>query len=198
MLEQHKLCIEYFNYLIFDKLIINNLNCWIAGGAVRDYYSLGYITSDIDIYFPNQDEFNKAFYQFDYLKARLIYENEKIAIWLYNNKKFELIKIYFSTPEETINAFDFTVCCCAVSFNNVYFHETFFIDLSKRRLVINKLPYPISTLQRLQKYIKKGYTICNGGILEIAKAINKIDLDDLKQNHIEFYPDGKPKFIRID
>ena len=42
------------------------------------------------------------------------------------------------------------------------------MDLAKRSLVINSLPYPLSTVQRMQKYIKKGYTICNGGLLEIA------------------------------
>ncbi len=63
---------------------------------------------------------------------------------------------------------------------------------------INSFKTSGSTMQRLQKYFNKGYWICNGGILEIAQAINKLDLSDPEQNNIEYYPDGTPRFVRID
>lgn len=194
-IKQFKQAINYFKYLILDKL---PSICWVAGGSCRDYFSLGYAKSDIDIYFPNSSELEKAKKWFLDNKGEIKFENNRLIVFHYEKYKFELIKIYFSSPEETIEQFDFTVCCCAVDKVKIYYHDTFFIDLAKKRLVINKLLFPLSTLQRLQKYIIKGYLICNGGLLEIAKAIQLLNLNEPKQNHLEFYPDGTPKFVRFD
>ena len=70
--------------------------------------------------------------------------------------------------------------------------------MAKKALIINKLPYPLATLKRLQKYINKGFSICDGGLLEIAKKINEMDFGDPLQNSFEFYGDGKTKIIKFD
>lgn len=189
-------CIKYFKWLILDDL--KDCVCWVAGGAIRDFFSIGHLSSDIDLYFPDQGNYEKAKNVFLMNKAQLVFENEKISSWIYKKHRYELIKIYFPTPYDTICHFDFTVCCGAVDFRDVYLHKDFFMDLAKRRLVINALPYPLSTLQRLQKYIQKGYWICNGGLMDIARAIQSLDLQNPNINTFEFYPDGKPKFIRFD
>lgn len=216
MIAQHSNCINYFN-----KKILNELNdvctTWIAGGALRDYFSYGYIKSDIDLYFPNEKEMNKCLKYFTEVNAdidetftvntnskrgKIIYENENVVSITYRNMQLDIVKRYFKTPENAIKEFDFTVSCAAVDREKVYFHETFFIDLAKKALVINKLPHPISTLWRMQKYIKKGFTICKGGLLEIVEAIQKLERDDETsttiEDQLEFYPDGTPKFIGID
>ncbi|MEW6171294.1 MAG: hypothetical protein AB1472_07050 [Candidatus Omnitrophota bacterium] len=195
MIAQLQLAIDYFGYLFLNEI---PCKCWVAGGAVRDYFSLGYITTDIDIYFPSDEEFQKGKIWFIDNGGEIKFENERLMVIYYKKHKFELIKMFFESPQQTIDQFDFTVCCGAISKDSVFFHNTFFIDLAKKRLVVNNLPYPLSTLQRLQKYIKKGFTICNGGLLEIAKAIQKLDLDNPSINHIEKYPAGTPKFVRLD
>jgi len=193
--------LKVFNRLFFDYMK-NHSNCWIAGGCLRDYFAGQYFRSDIDVFFPNEKEFKGAYDYFskDYHKrdSRLVFEDKKHTVFEIDKTRYDLVKMFFSSPEDTISQFDFTACSVAIDRVNIYHHERFFIDLAKRRLVINKLPYPLSTLQRLQKYIKKGYTICNGGLLEIARAISGIDLNDKAENIFEFYPDGTPKFTRID
>lgn len=207
-------CVKYFDLIFFSQLTEPvdwsmdtdntdlkkiDVSCWIAGGALRDYFSIGYPQSDIDVFFPNNDEYEKAKKcLLFHTQGNIEYENEKICVFIVNKHRFELVKIFFPTPESTITEFDFTVCCCAVDTKDVYMHEDFFADLAKRRLVVNKLPFPLSTLQRLQKYIRKGYSICNGGLLDISKAIAGLDLTRPEVNTFEFYPDGSPRFVRFD
>ncbi|MFZ5955799.1 MAG: hypothetical protein ACOYT4_05220 [Nanoarchaeota archaeon] len=196
MIQQFQNCIKFFSDLILAEL---PAVCWIAGGALRDYFTIGRCSSDIDIFFPSEKEFKKAIKFFKIQNILPTFSNERVTNYIWKKNKIQLVSAhYFSSPEETIEKFDFTVVCCAVDKENVSHHETFFMDLAKRRLVINSLPYPLSTLQRLQKYIKKGYTICNGGLLEIAKAIQKVNLENSTENPIEFYLDGSVRFIRID
>jgi hypothetical protein len=187
----------------YFKLDSEDCRFWIAGGCLRDYFSLGYHASDIDVFFPSREDFDKfsSISKFEGA-GKIIFENEntKRLLFTLNGKDVivDLIKKFFSSPEETISEFDFTICCVAMDRLFFYCNSTFFIDLAKKRLVVNKLPYPLSTLQRLQKYIIKGFRICNGGLLEIAKAISEIDLSNPDSNHLAFYPDGSPKFRRID
>lgn len=186
--------VNFFNNLILNEL--TNINCWVAGGCVRDYFSIGRISSDIDIYFPNEEEFNKCknyLMNQDYIEveevqddtsvkmvkkekplATLLFENENVIKVKYKGRKYDIIKKYFDNPTDTINAFDFTVCCGAIDRANVFTHETFFIDLAKRQLMINKLPFPLSTLSRMQRYVQKGYYMCNGEMLKLSKAIGEL------------------------
>lgn len=209
MPEHIKACIKYFKKIFFEYLMSNeyddagnfkplDIHCWIAGGALRDYFSIGYPQSDIDIFFPNEGEYQKLKDFFESKGLEVQYENEKVCVFFFNKHKFDLVKVFFSGPHETISEFDFTVCCCAVDEDDVYMHADFFPDLARRRLIINKLPFPLSTLQRLQKYIKKGYSICNGGLLDLSKGIAGLDLTRPEVNTFEFYADGSPRFVRFD
>lgn len=195
-MQQLKDCVNYFSRLILSDI---PSSCWIAGGALRDYFSLGYCASDIDVFFPSVNEFQKANNFFETKGLKPTFQNDRVTNYIWKKHKIQLITgHYFQSPEDTINAFDFTVACCAVDRERVYHHASFFIDLARKRLVINQLPYPLSTLQRMQKYIKYGYTICNAGLLSIAKAIQQVNLNNPSENTFEFYPDGKVRFMRID
>ena len=52
-----QLTLIYFNNLILGELRRNGIDCWIAGGCLRDYFSQKPMKSDCDIFFPNNDEF---------------------------------------------------------------------------------------------------------------------------------------------
>ena len=54
-------CIDYFRILILSELKNNgNVDVWVAGGAMRDFFQVGYVTTDIDLYFSNDYNFDKA------------------------------------------------------------------------------------------------------------------------------------------
>jgi len=215
-------CIKYFNTVILKELQAIGV-CWVAGGCVRDYFSTGRLTSDIDIFFPNVDEFEKCR---KYLtesaeqrieekegdntvikivpkeKAVVLFQNDNVVKVKYKGRVFDLIKKHFTSPETTIQEFDFTVCCAAVDGKNVVTHNTFWMDLAKRQLMVNKLPFPLSTLWRLQKYFKKGYFMCSGEMLKLGKAIGELQVNkpENESKAIEedsLYDDG-PRFTTFD
>jgi len=199
--QQHKdMAIEYFKRLVFNHLP-NDVVCWVAGGSLRDYFTEGKVNSDFDVFFPDVINFNKAHKAL--LKDKKIKEgwsDSNISNFIdANGNKIQLISAhYFPNPSETIANFDFTIACGAIDTKEIYLHEDFFEDLAARRLVINNLPFPLSTLERMQKYIKKGYSICNGGLLKICNSIRSLDLNNPKNNQLEFYANGDPRFMRMD
>lgn len=170
-MRQLELCIEYFRKLILEELKKENIICWVAGGILRDFFSNIPLTTDIDVFFPNESEFNKIENYFKSKNCELVYNNENTVRYKYKNRYFDLVKKYFPTPKETINQFDFTVSMFAVDYENVYYGETSFMDLAKKQIIINKITYPESTLFRLLKYYKKGFSICKNDLKTLVDAI---------------------------
>lgn len=183
----------------FEELLNAIPAGWIAGGAVRDYFARMDSKSDIDVFFSSRDNFRSSVELLIKLRGfRKLYDHDVIAAFRWKQKVVQLIGThFFDSPQETIKSFDFTVCCCAVSKEGVVVHEHFLSDLAGRRLAINSLPFPLSTLERLQKYAARGFVACNGTLLEIAKAIKDVDFSD-EQNTLAMYPDGTARFIRFD
>jgi hypothetical protein len=50
----------------------------------------------------------------------------------------------------------------------------------------------------MQKYIKKGYTACNGTLLTLTRELQKVNLDNPQENSLTFYSDGTPRFLGVD
>lgn len=214
--------LKYFNTLILKELHAIAI-CWVAGGCVRDYFSTGKLDSDIDIFFPDADQFEKCrMYLLEATeqtikeiidekevikiipkdRAAVLFQNDNVIKIKYRGRKYDLVKKYFASPELTIDEFDFTVCCAATDGKKVFTHNTFWMDLAKRQLMLHKLPFPLSTLWRLQKYIKKGYTICSGETLKLGKAIGALQLNTKEGEskaveEDDFYDDG-PRFSTFD
>lgn len=223
MIVQLENCIKYFSKQILDELKEVCIT-WVGGGCVRDYFSVGKLTSDIDLYFTCEEDYlkcKKYFVEQNFItvskeeegktvitkfpkqKAKVIFENDNVTKIIYKGRPFDLVRKYFPSASETIKEFDFTVCCAAVDIHSVYTHETFFIDLAKRQLMINKLPFPLSTMWRMQKYIQKGFYMCSGEMLKLSKAIGELQTNTPKgeENAVELQPmseGGSPRFLTFD
>lgn len=223
MIVQLENCVKYFSKTILDELKEVCIT-WVGGGCVRDYFSVGKLTSDIDLYFTCEEDYLKCkkyfveqntitvskeedgktiVTKFPKQKAKVIFENDNVTKIIYKGRPYDLVRKYFPSASETIKEFDFTVCCAAVDIHNVYTHETFFIDLAKRQLMINKLPFPLSTMWRMQKYIQKGYYMCSGEMLKLSKAIGelKTNTKEGEENAIDLQPmseGGSPRFSTFD
>ena len=144
----------YFSQVILGDLYANGINCWIAGGSVRDYF-MNRNAIDYDIFFPNQQEFDKAKLFFENNNAVKEWESENGVKYLFDGLTFDLVKIFHDSPQSTIAYFDFTTAMFAVDDRNLFAGDTSFNDLEKRILVINKKTYPDSTLKRAFRYYKK-------------------------------------------
>lgn len=163
--------VERYGKLILNELKNENINCWLAGGALRDYFAGVKVNTDYDLFFPNEIEYEKANVYFKSKGCVIKWESENGMKIIYNGKTFDLVKKFFGTPKETIDAFDFTVSMFAVDTENVYYGETTFIDLARRQLMINKITYPASTMSRAFRYYKKGFSMCLGEMKKLIEAI---------------------------
>lgn len=163
--------IERYNKIILTELKEAGIICWLAGGALRDYFMGVRVVTDYDIFFPSEIEYQKTATFFKAKQAEIKWESDNGMKVKYNNRTYDLVKKYFATPQETIDAFDFTVSMLAIDTQKVYTGETTFIDLSKRQLMINKITFPASTMSRAFRYYKKGFTMCQGEMKKIVEAI---------------------------
>lgn len=187
MESKKKKCVEFFGGLILNFL---PFDCWVAGGALRDYFIDGHCdnSKDIDVFFQYSGEYREARARLRELKAKEIFINDYVSNFSFNGHTIQLIGAHqFKGPQETIDKFDFTVCGAAVDKDRTYFLPTFFDDLKEKNLSFHKLPYPISTLKRLPRYIRKGFAISNRDLLHLADEINQIPEDDFLEH---LYEDG--------
>lgn len=170
-------CVTFFRKIILEELKDNNINGFICGGSVRDYFMGIPMKTDYDLFFPNEIEYNKAEAYFKKNECKIIFQNDNALKIKYKGKEFDLIKIYFENPEKAINAFDFTVSMLAVDYNKVYHGTTTFIDLSKRQIIFNVINYPTSTVKRVLRYYTKGFRMCDE---ETLRLINAVKLEKTK------------------
>lgn len=154
---------------------------FIAGGYARycanpDPHSTDK-PSDIDMYFLNEAEFNKAR---EYFKSDIEDEND-VAIKVFQDYlPINLIKCVatadgtklFGTVSEVLDTFDFTVCCAALTPNmtTALVNENFLEHLEARELHFHTIGNPIYQLKRIHKYLNKGYKISNFELTKLFLA----------------------------
>ena len=179
--------IHYFSKIILSKL---DCYCWVAGGAITSFMS-GQKIKDIDLFFNSRNEAAKAVIQLrKQFKFKLLFATDKaikgIAEIQGRKVKIDIVKTLFPNPIACINEFDFTVCCFAVSKTKFFYHPNAPFDILRKKLVINNLPFPVSTVRRMNKYIKRGYSACNGTIMEILTEVRNVNPEDF--GLVDFYP----------
>ena len=177
--------VERYSKLILNELKEAGINCWIAGGAIIDYFSGVKVNTDYDLFFPNDIEYEKCKVYFKAKECSVKWESDNGMKINYNGKTFDLVKKFFATPKETIDAFDFTVSMFAVDTETVYYGETTFIDLAKRQLMINKITYPASTMRRAFRYYKKGFSMCVGEMKKMVESIQGMPKQENAQDQNE-------------
>lgn len=174
--------VERYNKIILSELKEAGINCWLAGGALRDYFMGIAIKTDYDLFFPNDEEYGKAKEYFKKHESEVKWESDNGMKVRHKGKTYDLVKKFFTSPQETIDNFDFTVSMFAVDYERVYFGETTFIDLAKRQLMINKITYPASTMSRAFRYYKKGFSMCLGEMKKLFEAIQDTPKPEVEQS----------------
>jgi hypothetical protein len=169
-------------------------NCWIAGGCMRSFLC-GEKPKDIDVFTADPDSVIAFLEKKDGFKKS--FGNDFFQNFKFKDLTYQVIKKYkYNTPQETIDSFDFTLISAAYGKDGLVLHERFYIDNAQKRLVINALPLPLSTMKRALKYALRGYMLCPVSLSKLVRAINELSVDweNPDQNQIDFYPDGTPTF----
>jgi len=171
------LTLVYFNNLILGELRKNGIDCWIAGGVLRDYFSEKPLNSDCDIFFPSLAEYNKAKNYFLSKGSSVVWESENGMKVTHKGKTFDLVKIFAKNPMETIARFDFTISMLATDGKDIYYGKNALKDLQDRKLVINTVVNPLSTLKRVLKHYRKGFTMSADETKKLYTALNNLPFD---------------------
>lgn len=160
----------------------------LAGGALRSHFTKTPVR-DHDIYFNAKAlgkfiENNTAALVNGHVWSRV---SETEQSWTYKKLDydgagqkmiditFNIMKQSYESREAVINRFDYTVCMCAIQKGAITHHPDYFVDLSTKSLRINNPEDALSTLWRLQKYVKMGYTIEREDLWELVESIHELN-----------------------
>jgi len=179
----------FIDILVKHKVIL-------AGGAIGSALR-GETPADYDFYIPDVETLGNLLNQNCFRQDRTFIFETKESAYFKEVYKSDSAITYQSTLggpriqiihnpkmigpiQEIINKFDFTICMAAYDLNeNIYFVRDYLTDNISKRLVFNiNTPYPISSLFRVQKYIKKGFRLGGLDAVKMALRINNINLSD--------------------
>lgn len=152
---------------------------WIAGGAVRRTITGEKLDSDFDFFFATKQQADVFAEMLAVKGAVKMAETDKAATYTLPDEgvylpemKIQLITFsFFSDPEAVIDAFDFTLSQFAYDGETVFVGPFSLWDVARRRIVIHKVSYGVSTIRRLLKYTAQGYTVCAGALAEILNQV---------------------------
>ena len=169
--------IKFFSNLILNDLKEENIFAWLGGGCLRDFFSgepLNEI-NDIDIYVTNETDLARLIEFFSDRGGVITFETDTIIEIPYRNFIFELHKFYYPSPEIMVTTTDTTISSAFIDIYGTFVsHEDFFIDLAARRIVFTYLYHFDLTLSRVQKLIKKGFTMDNVQINKLGYKLRLI------------------------
>lgn len=164
---------------------------FICGGCFKNIFN-GEKVKDLDIFFRAEEDWISAVQYFSKNNEyKFYYENDKVKAYkhLKTGIVVELCRAIFGEPETIICNFDFTITKFAYykeevkdeSTNEIHIEhkiicdDKFFEHLLLRRIVIDdKIPFPMSTFDRILRYSKYGYSPCRETKLKLAKAIKEL------------------------
>jgi len=184
---------------------------WLAGGAVRRLLLLEDDAPDYDLFFPSEESLQRCLgvakgrgraeiikeddrvITLDVFMPSALSKRDLVLPHVRDKLRVQLIRVdYYKHVEELINSFDFTVCQFAIAPNgdadySLWVGEHSLWDLARKRLAVNRVTYPVSTLRRLLKYTRQGFTACNGCLQTLATAV--ADNPELQERLGVFYVD---------
>lgn len=171
--------LKHFDNGLYNKIIEANIVCYIIGGAITSTFTSMPI-NDYDLYCEKKEEVKKLediFSQFD--KCIKLTETANAITYKYNNQIYQVIKAFVGHPVDIMNQFDFTICMGSYGIHSGYFilHDTFLLHLADKSLIFNTAAqYPVCSLYRVHKYLKRGYQLPPAQLLKIILKINTLNL----------------------
>lgn len=169
----------------------------ICGGCFKNIFN-GEKVKDLDVFFRSFSDWSDAVKLFDRRieDYRFYYENANVRAYKHikTGVVVELCRKIFGTAREILDSFDFTLTKFAVVREEskdgenweewdagpvetkVYCDDNFFEHLHLKRLVIdNRIPFPMSTFERVLRYTKYGYRLCRESKLKLVKALRELN-----------------------
>jgi hypothetical protein len=212
----------------FSGKEINDIDIYLTDinmvGNHLNYFENILLANDCDFAYESDTAFT-------YRKGKRVLQFMKIANHLseYENFYRDFYRDQVGTTKinntllmtSLLSEFDFTICQCGVVVNgnssneqynytdnrivcsDILINIDFFRHLAGRILVYtNNTEYPLSSLKRMIKYIKRGYNICDENLILIANSISEMvdfsNEDKLNEHIIGMDPLGERRIRAID
>ena len=148
--------------------------CWIAGDAVRDVLT-GQPVKDVDVFFLDGTDVKAVAARFDDgfnypVETPHAYKVEVDGVIL------DIVKETASSVTDTIQHFDFTMCGVGLTrFGDIVRLPDFERDLEAKVLRVHHITSPLNTLRRVQKYVKRVFTLDFEELVKIMEGLRKMD-----------------------
>jgi hypothetical protein len=147
---------------------------WIAGGALRRTLQQQPLESDVDYFFRDAEQ-KQTFH--DALLGNggwLISEKEHATTFGVKHEHNTVIvqavtMAYYPSVEAVLDSFDFTITQFAYDGADLICGPHSLWDLARKRLALHKLTFGVSTVRRLIKYTRQGFTACGGVLASILE-----------------------------
>lgn len=171
--------------------------CWLAGGAIRRWYSGEPQHGDFDIFFADRASIVNFLHANKHIMGKeLVLESEELLVYrLENGRTIQLILDFGTkTPQETIDKFDFTICQFALDHTGEIISTPASqrdVENKKLRIVEGGLRkgYEVNLMRRAMKYIGQGYKIEIETIQQIAMIIHEAKYSDIEDPFPFLSPD---------
>lgn len=148
---------------------------WLAGGALRRTVMGQALDSDLDFFFASPEQC-EAFCGAVRPLAKTVRETKLNKTFTIEGDGAKLVVqaihvAYYDSPAALIESFDFTLCQLAWDGEFLWCGPLTLWDLGRKRLAVNRITYGVSSVRRLLKYSRQGFTVCNGAIAELLKQV---------------------------
>lgn len=167
---------------------INAKGPWIAGGAVLRTFLGQPLSTDIDIFFSNESQYNEAYEKMEknalfQLKTqfsstfKILVEHKGKEI----EHKIQLVKfVYAEKAVNIIGVFDIDICQIAFDGKRIVVPESSLeaIKSKKMSIHVDRITNPAHTFKRVIKYTSRGFSIDEKNLQEFANRFiigNTID-----------------------
>ncbi len=188
-LDRHGLDAKELNTVLAFLPPLSPAGPWLAGGALRRTISGQPLDSDFDFFFASKEqleEFSKAIRNepnIRVLKERQNQNNLQLLLELseemgvdkgifQKNITVQCISIgFYNGIEAVLDSFDFTICQFGFDGQQLYCGDYALWDLARKRVVVNKITYPVASVRRLIKYTGQGFYACAGCLKQILETV---------------------------
>ncbi len=173
---------------------------FIAGGAVRRWFSGKEALSDVDVFFPSADIQKKYIEELEKDDFKQTYAT-KNALTYYNGKiQVQCIQIkYYQDVSALLDSFDYTLCQFAWDGKDIYSTPLAMVSVLRNHLGAHEIrpDFAVDSLRRAFKYAKKGFYPCNGTLLKIADSLRGLTAEQIL-DAVTISPKGGRSILRID
>lgn len=157
-----------------------NMPLIVAGGAITSVFSNQPI-NDLDFFFQSETDFGLARQALGLAGMAPAFVSNAAVSYKEKGTRFQLISKIYGTPEQIIKRFDFTISMAALEVTDeeqeFVMHPYFLEHLAGRLLVFDRdAQYPIASLWRAVKFVKRGYHLPAMEILKMVLRCRELQL----------------------